>query len=269
MKIRLISDIHLDANQGWILPHMEDEKDQVLVIAGDIGNFRAHAKGRQHYFYEDVVERFKKVIAVLGNHDYYGGNIIDALQQYRTDFYALGIELLERDRLYIDGVEFVGTTLWTDFRLGMDYDKAQTYMRDYEAIYEGEYRRVIPETIHGINKENIAFLKHAEALRANFRANYTPHLHITEEGGIAEDKRVLITHHLPTQEFMHPRWAGNELNGAYIASVPHDILRGFDLCVFGHTHDFINREAPITRHACNPKGYGNYEMTNFNPEFIL
>ena len=52
-----------------------------------------------------------------GNHEFYGTDIDQGLARLADRCAALGITLLAPDAIEIDGVRFIGATLWTDFLL--------------------------------------------------------------------------------------------------------------------------------------------------------
>ncbi|MFZ1103394.1 MAG: metallophosphoesterase, partial [Hyphomicrobiaceae bacterium] len=114
MKLWVLSDLHLDVNRRHplALPDPRPEHDAV-VIAGDI--CRGIAEGVR--FIAEAGLNAKPVLYVAGNHELYGRDRHAELAAGRTEAAAAAnIHLLERDSVTIDGVEFVGCTLWTDYR---------------------------------------------------------------------------------------------------------------------------------------------------------
>jgi hypothetical protein len=84
---------------------------------------------------------------VLGNHEYYGKAIPKHTKQMRELFEGSNVRVLENDRAVIDGVVFLGCTLWTDFRLFGDPRvagfEATQKMTDYKKIrVSPTYRRL-------------------------------------------------------------------------------------------------------------------------------
>ena len=120
MKIQLLSDLHLEAD-----PHFQAEPApgaDVLVLAGDIGSYQQGGKLTEEDF---GLQRFSPlpqyagwpcpVLFVPGNHEYDMQDFDEAHARLRATCDRLGLIWLERESAVLDGVRFVGTTLWTDY----------------------------------------------------------------------------------------------------------------------------------------------------------
>lgn len=120
MKIQLLSDLHLEAH-----PHFQPEPAagaDVLVLAGDIGSYQ---QGGQLSDEDFGLARFSPlpqyagwpcpVIFVPGNHEYDMQDFDAAHARLRATCDRLGMIWLERETAVLEGVRFVGTTLWTDY----------------------------------------------------------------------------------------------------------------------------------------------------------
>ena len=72
MDIRIYSDLHQEFEEKAIftIAHLPDEKDQILILAGDI--FRLKNISHYYDFFKDLSDRFHTVLYVFGNHEYYG-----------------------------------------------------------------------------------------------------------------------------------------------------------------------------------------------------
>ena len=106
MRLHILSDLHLEVDPHFRPPNTDAD---VLILDGDI------APGT------DGLAAFAghpgPVIYVPGNHEYYHSDITAAganLRQYAAD---AGIHFLDCGELVLDGVRFLGATLWTDFAL--------------------------------------------------------------------------------------------------------------------------------------------------------
>ena len=117
MKIQLLSDLHLEVH-----PHFQPlpaPDAQLLVLAGDIGSYQAGSLLAGDDF---GLGRFSPklgwpvpVLYVPGNHEYDNLDFDAAHSRLRQSCERLGITWLEREVMQLDGVRFVGTTLWADF----------------------------------------------------------------------------------------------------------------------------------------------------------
>src|SRR5205814_80236 len=101
----------------------------LLVLAGDIGSYQSGSLLESADF---GLERFSPkagwpvpVLYVPGNHEYDNLDFDTTHARLRDICKRLGITWLEREVLEIDGVRFIGTTLWADFdALVTDKDRA-------------------------------------------------------------------------------------------------------------------------------------------------
>lgn len=127
MKIQLLSDLHLEVH-----PHYRPQpapEARLLVLAGDIGSYQAGGLLAGDDF---GLERFSPkrgwpvpVLYVPGNHEYDNLDFDTAHARLRETCERLGIIWLEREVLILEGVRFIGTTLWADFdALVSDADRA-------------------------------------------------------------------------------------------------------------------------------------------------
>lgn len=117
MKIQLFSDLHLEVHPDF-RPQPAPGAD-LLILAGDVGSYQS---GSQLQGDDFGLARFSPrhgwptpVLYVPGNHEYDGLDFDATHERLRALCAELGITWLERETLLIDGVRFVGTTLWSDF----------------------------------------------------------------------------------------------------------------------------------------------------------
>ena len=127
MKIQLLSDLHLEAHPHFV-PEPAPGAD-VLVLAGDVGSYQ---EGSQLADQDFGLARFSPlplgagwptpVLFVPGNHEYDAQDFDEAHARLRSTCDRLGIAWLERETLVMQGVRFVGTTLWSDFDALADHE---------------------------------------------------------------------------------------------------------------------------------------------------
>lgn len=130
MKLHILSDLHL----GFGAMERPLNDADVVILAGDI------SRPREAVAWAIRFER--PVLYVLGNHEFYGSSIEAARREARALCRGSPVHLLDDDEIVIDGVRFLGTTLWTDFRLfGDDAANAQAkaqgqrLLRDFSRIH--------------------------------------------------------------------------------------------------------------------------------------
>lgn len=237
MKIQIGSDLHLESLQEAVkkrcptLITPAPEAD-LLVLAGDI---HADCTG---------IELFKDwpvpVLYVPGNHEFYGVGWPGALEHMRRACEGTAITLLDKDEVVIDGVRFLGATLWTDFRInrGIPVETAmgaaQTQLLDYFRI----------KTQMGLLKARNTRDEHHNARSWLKRELKTPF----------DGKTVVITHHAPHPLSVHRRYVGEVLTGAFVSDLT-ELMFDPDLWIHGHCHDGFDYRVGRCRVVSNPSGY--------------
>lgn len=251
MRLHILSDLHLSVGA---LDHPRTAAD-VVVLAGDI------ARPKEAIAWARGFDR--PVLYVAGNHEFYGGSIDGTVDELRQLCAGTNVTLLERGELVLDGVRFLGTTLWTDFRLlgdGVARDEAmgvaQSLIRDFSRI-----RRTIdaPEPFSPADSAALFDTQAAWLSERLGRAHGGP--------------TVVITHHAPSPRSIHPRFAGSPVNAAFVSDASR-LLDGrrAALWIHGHTHDSFDYVENGTRVLCNPRGYakeGVNENARFDPGLVL
>lgn len=251
MKINILSDLHL--GQG-ALPLPGNDAD-LVVLAGDV------ARPPEAIAWAAAIG--KPVLYVPGNHEFYGGSIEGVRARLRALSSGTGVRVLDNDAVVIEGVRFLGTTLWTDFLLqggGAARDaamqEAQRFMRDYSRIrlHDAAQAPFTPQDSVALFAQHSAWLA-AELAR--------PH----------DGPTVVVTHHAPSAGSVHPRFEGSLLNASFVSHADH-LLDGrrAALWIHGHTHDSFDYRRNGTRVVCNPRGYardGVNENAAFDPDFTI
>jgi predicted phosphodiesterase len=251
MKLNILSDLHL--GQG-ALPLPGNDAD-IVILAGDV------ARPAEALAWASQLGR--PVLYVPGNHEFYGTSVAGTLRRLKALSAGTQVRILDDEEAVIDGVRFLGSTLWTDFRLFGDGEQraaaeaeAQRFMRDYSRIFldEALQQRFTPRD------SALRFERHAAWLADRLAQ---PHSGPT----------VVVTHHAPSRSSIHPRFAGSLLNACFVSDL--DALAGGDkvrLWVHGHTHDSFDYRLNGTRVVCNPRGYardGVNENAQFDPDFSV
>lgn len=242
MRILTISDLHMDHRPDWTMPSEWPDFD-VAVFAGDIKG--SPSEGMRWLRTVPGLE-YCEIIFVAGNHEYYGRDIDEEEER--------AVEVANQTRIHflnastvpvIDGVRFVGATLWTDYLLYGDRAKAMEaagyMMNDHRLIrrkWDGQIVTFRPRD---------ALLRH-ECERAWIEGQLR-----TRHAG----PTVVITHHGVGHESVHPRFAGNKVTPAFSSDLSELIERyAPELWIHGHTHDGFDYMMGKTHIVCNPKGYG-------------
>lgn len=251
MKLHILSDLHLSTGE---LEVPETDAD-VVILAGDI------ARPKEAIAW--AVRLGKPVLYVPGNHEFYGGSIDGTVQELRRLCAGTGIRLLDNDEIVMQGVRFLGTTLWTDFllfgvgeRRSIAIEEALRFMRDFNRIRLHE----TSDTLFAPDDSAALFERHAGWLEARLADPF-------------RGPTVVITHHAPSPKSVHPRFADSLLNACFVSDA-EKLIDGerAALWIHGHTHDSFDYVVNGTRIVCNPRGYaeqGVNENPWFDPSFTV
>ena len=245
MKLNILSDLHL--SQGALeLP--ENDAD-LVILAGDV------ARPREAVSW--VSGLAKPVLYVPGNHESYGGTIGAMAAELKRLCAGTNVHVLDDDEVIVDGMRFLGTTLWTDFMLFGQREKravamqeAVQFMRDFSRIRVGAG----PEAVFTPADSAALFKIHTRWLETKLAEPFP-------------GPTVVIPHHAPSRKSIHPRFADSLLNACFVSNADHLIDgRRVRLWIHGHTHDSFDYFQKGTRVVCNPRGYAK-DGVNENPLF--
>ena len=186
------------------------------------------------------------------------------------------IYLLDRGATVIGDVLFIGATLWTNFEYSGKGDIgkraeamafAAQFMNDYRLI------RVADEADAGVR----SFMPEDSVRIFDIELDFLQSLLKMDSVSLASlfnvdriRKRIVVTHHLPSEGSVHPRYAYSELNPAFVSRLDETVALA-DLWLHGHTHESCDYlvdgiEGHAARVVCNPRGYSRYEsdIENFS-----
>lgn len=266
MKLRVMSDLHLNFS-AFDVPSGPDDTETVLILAGDVCEV---GLGKQRYreFFEDVCSRFKLVLYVFGNHEYYDTSYLRASAQFMRECGHLeNLKVLDRDTVELGNVRFIGCTLWTDMDKMHPHtmNDAKSFMNDYNLIRMGTHaapykRRLTPlDTVkdHKVMREWVM----NEVVQARL------------DGKVP----VVVTHHHPSFMSVTEKFRNNSLNGCYCSEMFEEVYEnGPDFWFCGHMHDYVDYMINKTRVVCNPRGYVQVrgdevtaQDTSFQPDFFI
>lgn len=242
MRIRILSDLHEEYAYKLGALEFDALAADVTILAGDIANgVRAIEVAKRAAF------AGSQVIVVPGNHEYYEGQIDQVLEQMRAAAQATpNIHLLDQDTVTIQGVRFVGATLWTDYALhGQDQiaasiQAASPIMVDYRLIRAPSGKLFSAGDSLALHHQARRWL--GEQLGSS---PVDPHVFAST---------VVITHHAPHPLSVHPRFAGNSVNPAFVSDLS-ELMGMAQLWVHGHVHNGFDYQVAGTRVVANPAGY--------------
>ena len=106
MKIQILSDLHLEFTD-WVPPQLDVE---VTILAGDINIKGRGVDWALKYFNNPVVY-------VPSNHEFYSSSLGYTLKKMKEKAEGTNVHILQGEAIEVNGVQFVGATLWTNYRL--------------------------------------------------------------------------------------------------------------------------------------------------------
>jgi len=256
MKVKVISDLHLETceyDQG--VPDLGE--GEVLILGGDIlcaRHFKKNSNLKKVYndFLKKCVDNFEWVLYLAGNHEAYGYNYEGTWAVLKENL-PVGIHLMENSVVKIKNWNFIGATLWTDFRNEnpLEMMEAAQCMNDYRSIRIGSnYRKLNPDDTLGFHKKSKQFLLDTLPMFKN-------------------QKVWVLTHHAPSYQSVHPKYRNSGIaNGAYVSDLEDLIFDNPQIKYWshGHTHESMGYMIGGCRVICNPRGY---YPTEVNPDFEL
>lgn len=248
MRLLLLSDLHLECSDLAVPPGSFD----VAVLAGDIGSpgDKVAAWVRK----SPALRRARVVVMVAGNHEFYDSVMQHELRAMQAAAQRPGppaIHLLDCNAVVVDGVRFLGCTLWTDFELAIDTPEgprrdaprgmamAGARMADYRCIdwlEAGVPRKLRPKDTLLLHHRQRAWLE--RALSEAF-----------------DGPTVVVTHHGPHRGSLAPRFAADWVSTGYASELPAHFFEVPVLWVHGHTHSSHDYRVGGCRVVCNPRGY--------------
>jgi len=227
-KIGILSDLHLEVSNM----KLEELSCDVLILAGDISQDFSLLP---NFFNYNIPENMP-VIYVPGNHEYEGkcmSDVINKLREITKEF--PNIHVLQNESIDIEGIHFIGSTLWSNFE-GGGYNWKEEVMTwcktnvvDFNAIYKKN-----PD----IETE---FIKSYNFIKYELMVNET------------ENTKFVVTHFAPHIESLSKHFKDVLTSAYWVNNLPE--LMGFcDYWVHGHTHSSFNYNVEGTNVICNPRG---------------
>lgn len=241
MVLQYYSDLHLEFDSCPIAAGDIRPDTDLLVLAGDI----AVETWNLLEFLDNLPAI--PILYVLGNHEFYGKPYNSTVDRFREALAPyLHVHLLERDEAVLNGVRFLGTTLWSDLAGGRHRDACEMGLADYRYIYGDSGHPITPDVTLQEHRQSVAWLEGRLAMPL---------------GG----PTVVVTHHAPSFRSQPPRFAGSRIGGGFCANLDALIERYQpDVWIHGHLHDSADYRIGRTRVVCNPFGYERHEV---NREF--
>ena len=235
VRINYFSDIHLEFGR---LERPETNAD-LVIAAGDIG------VGRQGINWLKGIN--KPVIYIAGNHEFYTHEYRRTLNMLRNTCMNSNVYFLEKNVLIMEGIRFLGCTLWTDLlsQGEKNTNKLSTRLNDFRNIrFKDDLFN--PAIFTRLHRSSLLWLEN-------------------ELDEPFDGKTVVITHHAPVPLSWHE--TNNELKKIAYCNSLHEIISTYDISAWfhGHIHSQNDYQVLGTRILSNTRGYKNRkEIKNFD-----
>jgi 3',5'-cyclic AMP phosphodiesterase CpdA len=248
VRLYVLSDLHLERQRFTPVPVDAD----VVILAGDI------AVGEDGVEWARQWADGRPVLYVVGNHEFYGHAVDALIEDLRRSAAGSSIHVLENDELVIDGVRFLGCTLWSDFDFDGPEHRTQSMLLAQRVV--ADYGRIKFGSGGG-----------------RLTPDDTRQLHLVSRGWLEErladghpGPTVVVTHHAPLIRSRPSSPALRALAGAFASDVT-ELMSGerVSLWIFGHTHRVADLEMRGTRVVSNPRGYPHQPVAGFDPGRVI
>ena len=245
VKFQIMSDLHIEYLDDNVDPFsfIEPEAD-ILILAGDIG--RIYKYEQLYNFINKLSTKFKYIIYVLGNHEYYysGENKKKYMNELFDDVKKMEKEIknlyiLDKACIKIEDICIIGCTLWS-------------------------YVKYIPSfivRIHDINTYKYNKKHEEDLLYIKKMINYCKKNNL---------KCVIVTHHPPTFDVC-PYKRDDKYKDLYGNNLDYLLDKEYvNTWICGHVHnnfDYLTTKG--THLLSNQKGKKKDNITDFNLKKII
>ena len=294
MKIRIISDLHIDVNDGFPFSLKGDEKEVFALLAGDIsGNVKLTARW--------LKSNIRRGMFVAGNHDPAYNDIgwtIGKQKQFLHSNFKL-----EDDVTFLDqsvgvmhkeipetNIVVIGSTLYTDYQYMNKRNKEMLERQNKARVEMGD--EIVTEcdlniayACRGLNDFRWGYVEDEFDDRGLSQRMVSPRdykkwfdLTIKQIEELVEqfsDKDVIVlTHHCPSPLLIDPQYVNSNLNASYVSDLEKFIIdnKNIRAWVCGHVHSQSSFTIGDNNQllVCNPRGYERrLESREWNPNTFI
>lgn len=302
MKILILSDLHQEFGSPFKAPAVDYD---VVILAGDIDcpASRAVAWAAR----PETFPGASAVIYVAGNHEFYGHAMEPLLRNMKTQAQGSFVHALDGDEVVVDGVRFLGCTLWTDFALRVDRPErlvsdpdlsmklAWHMLNDFRIIFrESPPKETDAPADIGPNTD-VEEEAASQVQRGLFSSTGVPsrvglttvdrealcvtpaltaEFHQEQRAWLAaklaepfDGPTVVVTHHAPHRGSLAAKYADDWVSGAFVSELPEEMFKVPVLWVHGHTHTSFDYQVSNCRVVANPRGYRRHPGKPENEDF--
>jgi predicted phosphodiesterase len=286
MKIRLMSDLHIDYNHKYKITLPQD--DVFTLIAGDISGIPTKT-------IDWINDNVKNGAFCAGNHIVYNPRVFDrAFPEAQTietiknklhEAFPLdgNVTFLDYDvgvmcKQLDDKTLLIGDVMYTDYKLKVKYVNPNGSVKVNMSLAEpgNRYKTYLNDFVYGFT-DNKKLSRHKDSTHSlwSLSSKYYKYHHnnawkeltrIVEENS---DKNIIImTHHCLSTGCISASYCNDSLNASYVSNKDNWIKKhpNVKLILSGHVHHRTNFKVGETQYVLNPLGYCRYHMLQMNHE---
>ena len=280
--LRFFSDMHQDfhinskkfhPSQLWNPDPLDEDKDTILILAGDIWHAKKPFSFSNYSWFKDLSTRFKYILIVLGNHDFWNGSFpteYSNFERYKEQHDITNLYLLQDSMITIGNHKFIGATLWTNYN-NRDYETIayydrdpsqlssnemfssdQKYIRYSHPLYKGTYKRIRPKQFMEAHSKSINYI-FENAIKDN-----------------SEQTLWVISHHPPSKALINDPDLDDTTMGIVANDYDEKIAASeIDYWIHGHNHQSGSAKIGNTTIMANTLGYISSpdENARLNPDY--
>ena len=238
MKIQVFSDLHIEKYNHF--PRLKCVSPY-LILAGDIG----HIDDENYKLFINYCSGlWKKVIVVLGNHEFYDktNGYTQLMSRYRDFFDSYSnIVLLENEEVMLEDYKVLGCTMWCSID-----EEFKSFVNSIRHIHY-----VVPLADGITLKDKMGIRRHNRLYEDSKKwllESYNP-----------DEKTIIITHHPITQENVRQlqwRHEPDEQKSSFSSELSLT-TNNKCVCISGHTHFSHDYTRNGVRYISNQYGYCN------------
>lgn len=227
----------------------------ITVLAGDI-----HTKFR-------LPNIAGKKLWVLGNHEFYADRIDDGVRKLKAVVDS-DTTVLSNESYIIDGVRFLGATLWTDFALFAGDDLAAIRRDATECVGTRQSDRVNDFWKIKVAKGNYRKFRPLDAAQLHYQSVRWLEAQLSKT---FNGSTIVITHHAPSIKCLTKAARAKRLACSFASNLDWLIEKYQPTAwLHGHIHESVPHfNIGNTRVISNPKGYPDQFNFLFNPTLII
>jgi predicted phosphodiesterase len=290
MRLLILSDLHLEHGVSLTVP--PGAQYDAVVLAGDINSPGTRAV---HWAARESTFGGRPVVYVPGNHEHYDYELNAQLRAMREAAEGSNVHVLHRDSAVIEGVRFLGATLWTDFALPVGNEGEPTDYHeevDVARALAAANRYVTDFMCIKLADTSIPRHRGEDVKRRLLTAEDTLAMHYVDRDWLRRELQVghagptvVVTHHAPHRRSVAPKYRSDWVTPAFVSDLPDacfgmaeftfmgylvsglKLVGGPVLWVHGHTHTSFDYKVGDCRVVCNPRGYRRGDASWENAEF--